>query len=139
MSADEMKCLAQEFRADLDAQLAGDESSEFNLPTREAVAIICRRYLEVLFPIYYLCGEREAPGTLACHHLIEIQTLLAKQICRAVRFECRRSGKPIPTETSSNYAEEIHKNLFAQFPELAHLLATDIQAAYHNDPCRVER
>ena len=32
MSADDMKCLAQEFRADLDAQLAGDERSDFNLP-----------------------------------------------------------------------------------------------------------
>jgi hypothetical protein len=41
-----MKCLAQEFRADLDAQLAGDERSDFNLPRREAVATICRRYLE---------------------------------------------------------------------------------------------
>ena len=34
MGTDDMKCLAQEFRADLDAQLAGEESSEFNLPTR---------------------------------------------------------------------------------------------------------
>ena len=133
MSADDMKCLAQEFRADLDAQLAGDESSEFNLPTREAVATLCRRYLEILFPIYYLCGEREVPGTLACHHLIEIQSLLSNQICRAVRFECRRSGEPIPADLE-HYAEEVHKSLVAQLPELARLLATDIDAAYHNDP-----
>src|SRR5208282_6237483 len=98
MSADDIKCLAQEFRADLDAQLAGDKGSEFNLPSRESVATICRRYLEVLFPIYYLCGEREVPGTRACRHLIEIQTLLSTQICSAVRFECRRSGKPSPAE-----------------------------------------
>ena len=78
MSTNDMKCLAQEFRADLDAQLAGDETSEFNLPRRAAVATLCRRYLEILFPIYFLCGEREVPGTLACHHLIEIQTLLAQ-------------------------------------------------------------
>ncbi len=133
MSADDMKCLAQEFRADLDAQLAGDEHSEFNLPRREVVATICRRYLEVLFPIYFLCGEREVPGTRACHHLIEIQTLLSNQICSAVRFECRRSGKPTPADLE-HYAEEVHKNLFGQLPELARLLATDIEAAYHNDP-----
>ena len=133
MSADDMKCLAQEFRADLDAQLAGDELSEFNLPRREVVATICRRYLEVLFPIYFLCGEREVPGVRACKHLVEIQTLLSTQICSAVRFECRRSGKQTPPDLE-RYAEETHKNLFGQLPELAHLLGTDIGAAYHNDP-----
>lgn len=133
MSADDMKCLAQEFRADLDAQLAGDGLSEFNLPRREAVATICRRYLEVLFPIYFLCGEREVPGAGTFLHLNEIQTLLSSQICSAVRFESRRSGKAAPADLD-HYAEEIHKNLVAQLAELAHLLATDIDAAYHNDP-----
>jgi serine O-acetyltransferase len=128
-----MKCLAQEFRADVDAQLAGDERSDLNLPRREAVATLCRRYLEVLFPLYYLGGEREVPGTRACLPRMEIQSLLSNQICSAVRFECRRSGKPTPTDLE-DYAEEVYKNLFGQFPDLARLLATDIEAAYHNDP-----
>ncbi len=133
MSSDDMKCLAQEFRADLDAQLAGEDRSAFNLPNRAAVATICRRYLEVLFPIYYLCNERETPGMRACQQLVDIRTLLVNQICSAVRFKSSCSGKPAPEELES-YAEEIHKNLFGQFPELAHLLASDIGAAYHNDP-----
>jgi serine O-acetyltransferase len=133
MSADDLKCLAQEFRADLDAQLAGDELSDFNLPRREAVATVCRRYLEVLFPIYFHSIDREVPGARTCHHLIEIQTLLSKQICSAVRFECRRSGKQTPGDLE-HFAEAIHQNLFGQLPELARLLATDIEAAYHNDP-----
>lgn len=133
MSADDMKCLAQEFRADLDSQLAGDERSDFNLPGREAVATICHRYLEVLFPIYFLCGEREVTDTTTWLPLAEIHTLLANQICRAVRFECRRSGKPTPLDLE-HYTEEVQKKLFGQLPELAHLLATDIKAAYHNDP-----
>jgi serine O-acetyltransferase len=133
MIADDMNCLAQEFRADLDAQLAGDGLSEFDLPKREAVATICRRYLEVLFPIYYLCGEHEVPGAGTFLHLKEIQTLLSIQICSAVRFECRRSGKLMPADLE-HYAEEVHKNLIGQLPELARLLASDIEAAYHNDP-----
>ena len=133
MGADDMKCLAQEFRADLDAQLAGDEGSEFNLPRGEAVATICRRYLEVLFPVYFLGGEREAAGAGTVLHPKEIQALLSSQICSAVRFECRRSGKQAPVDLE-HYAEEVHKKLIAQLPELAHLLATDIEAAYHNDP-----
>lgn len=133
MCADEMKCLAQEFRADLDSQLAGEERNGFSLPSREAVGVICRRYLEVIFPIYYLCDDREMPGTSACKQLVDIQTLLEKQICAAVRFEYRRSGKQAPANLE-NYAEDIHKNLFVQFQELAHLLASDIQAAHDNDP-----
>ena len=131
-----MKCLAQEFRADLDAQLAGDERSEFNLPRREAVATICRRYLEVLFPIYFLWSEREVPGTHACRHLIEIQTLLSNQICSAVRFECRRSSKQPPADLE-HYAEEAHKTLFGQLPELARLLgARDCRASGTDVHCR---
>ncbi len=133
MSADEMKCLAQEFRADLEAQVAGDGLSEFNLPRREAVATVCRRYLEVLFPIFYLGGGRAVSGAGTFLHLLEIQALLANQICSAVRFECRRSNKPAPADLE-HYAEEVHKKLIGQLPELAHLLATDIEAAYHNDP-----
>ena len=65
MSADDMKCLAQEFRADLDAQLAGDGAAANSIcPGVRRWRLICRRYLEILFPIYYLCGEREVPGTL---------------------------------------------------------------------------
>jgi serine O-acetyltransferase len=133
MRADDMKCLAREFRADLDAQLAGDETSEFKLPRREAVATLCRRYLEVLFPIYYLAAEGEVAGTRACRYLTEIETLLSNQICSAVRFECRRSDKPTPADLEP-YAGEVHKNLIGQLPEMARLLATDIEAAYHNDP-----
>jgi len=133
MSGDDMKCLAQEFCADLDAQRAGAEQSDRNLPSREAVATICRRYLEVLFPIYYLWSEGGAAGTRTCQQLVEIQTLLSNQICSAVRFESGCSGKSAPAELE-NYAEEIHQKLFGQFPELAHLLAADIKAAYHNDP-----
>ncbi|MGO8792239.1 MAG: serine O-acetyltransferase [Terriglobia bacterium] len=133
MSVNNLKCLAEEFRADLDAQLAGDELSDFNLPRREAVATICRRYLEVLFPIYFRSLDREVPGTPACRHLTEIQRLLSQQICSAVRFECRRSANSTPLDLEQ-FAEQIHTKLLGQLPELARLLATDIEAAYHNDP-----
>jgi len=132
MSSEDMKCLAHQFRKDMDAQLMGDESSEFLLPRRDAVAFVCSRYLEVLFPYYFLPGDPE-PGTPAYFQLMEIQDRLSKQICSAIRFECRRSGKETPDELE-RWAETIEQKLFAQLPELAHLLATDIEAAYHNDP-----
>jgi serine O-acetyltransferase len=87
----------------------------------------------VLFPIYFLHGDGAALGTPAGRHLDEIHSLLSTQICRAVRFECHRSGKPAPAGLE-DCAEAVHKKLFGQLPELAHLLASDIEAAYHNDP-----
>ncbi len=133
MLADDLKCLAREFRADLDAQREGDDQSECRLPRREAVALICRRYLEILFPIYFLSGEREALSARALEHLGKIRSLLIKQICSAVRFDCHRSSKPTPADLT-RYAEDVEQKLFGQLPELARLLATDIGAAYHNDP-----
>jgi serine O-acetyltransferase len=133
MCQDELMLLAEEFRAALDAEPAGDECGDFTLPQREAVATMCRRYLEVLFPIYYLREKRDVQNASIRRRLAEIQSLLSKQICRAVRFECRRSSKQTP-EGLERYAEEIHTKLLGQLPELARVLATDISAAYHNDP-----
>jgi serine O-acetyltransferase len=133
MSVDEMKCLAQEFRVALDAQLAGDSGIEFRLPSRDVVALICHRYLETLFPIHFLSDEGEAPGTPAGIYLREIHSLLAGQICSAVRFDCRRTGKSAPANLE-DCADKVLKNLFGQLSELARLLASDIEAAFHNDP-----
>ena len=62
MSLDEMRLLAQEFRAALEAESAGDDSGPCRLPNRESVATLCRRYLEVLFPLYFHSSERAAKG-----------------------------------------------------------------------------
>jgi len=133
-----MKCLAQEFRAALDAHLAGDDHSEFELPNRETMALICRRYLETLFPIHFLSAGPEALGTQAESYRQENKTLLASQICSAVRFDCRRSGKPAPADLGP-CADEVLKNLFGQLPDLARLLASDLEAAFHNDPAASSR
>jgi serine O-acetyltransferase len=133
MSVDEMKLLAQEFRAALDAESAGYDNGRCRLPNRESVATLCRLYLEILFPLYFLSSDREAPGTRAHPQLMEIQTLLSNLICSAVRFDCRRRGRPVPSDLEG-YAQGVRQNLIEQFPDLARLLASDIEAAFSNDP-----
>ena len=56
-SNDEFACLAKEFRAALESRLAEDASGEYCLPSKDAVAAFCSRYLEVLFPVFYSPGE----------------------------------------------------------------------------------
>ena len=127
MSADDLKCLAQEFRAELEAPPGGEDRSGFRLPSRKAVAVICRRYVEVLFPVYYLAGKD------ACPQIEEIHALLGKQICSAIRFQSVCKGRQ-PAKGLEDYADETYKKLLGQLPELAHLLASDMQAAHDNDP-----
>lgn len=133
MSADDLTGLAQEFRSALDPHASGEECSDFTLPDREAVATLCRLYLKVLFPVYYLDGQRRVLETAAEPLLAEIHDLFCCQLCRAARFESRRSGKAAPGKLEE-YADDIHAQLVEQLPELAQLLATDIVAAYHGDP-----
>jgi len=127
--------LASEFKAALDARLSGAYGCEFQLPSREAVAQICRRYLGLLFPVFYQGQgaklEGGASGTR--RYLVEIETLLREQLCSAMRFDRRCRGDQPPTDIE-NRAQELIAHLFGQLPELARLLASDIEAAFRNDP-----
>jgi len=140
MDDQRLESLAGEFKSALDAQLAGDYGCEFQLPSREAARQICRRYLELLFPVFYQtqgadarCAAAEAP-----HYLAEIETVLREQLCSAIRFDQRcqsvRSAAGIEER-----AQELTDHLFGQLPELARLLASDIEAAFWNDPAAASR
>ncbi len=131
MNTDDMKHLALEFHEELGSPGGGEQGRV--LPNRKALGVICRRYLEILFPVYYRSEEGAEAAAHASRHIEEIHNLLAKQICAAVRLEYRRSGKQAPANLES-HAQEICRHLFAQFPELAQLMASDIQAAHDNDP-----
>ena len=135
MDEERLANLASEFRTALDAQLAGEDGNEFKLPSPEAVAQICRRYLGLLFPVFY-SGQgagAKAPGADARFYLVEVETLLTEQICRAVRFEARRRGAEIPGDLE-DCAQAQLEALLRQLPELSRLLASDIDAAFNNDP-----
>jgi serine O-acetyltransferase len=140
MDVEQLKNLAGEFKLALDAELAGEDRSEFKLPSREAVALVCHRYLAVLFPVFFN-GRRLELGTLDSSprwYLKEVETLLAEQMCRAIRFDLRRLGKPLPTNIEDCAGKQLEA-LFDQLPELSRLLASDIDAAFQNDPAAPSR
>jgi serine O-acetyltransferase len=127
--------LAREFRVALDAQLAGEDGNEFKLPSREAVAQICRRYLGLLYPVFYggKGAGAEPRRSDVRLYLVELETLLAEQLCRAIRFDARRRGEDLPKDVE-DCAHEHLEALVSQLPELSRLLASDIDAAFGNDP-----
>jgi len=135
MDLERLRNLASEFRLSLDAELAGDDSGQFRLPSRDVVAMICRRYLDLLFPVFFHpkgSGRKALDGDFKLY-LGEIETLLAEQMCRAIRFDLRRRGQPLPANLADCAGEQL-RALFGQIPELSGLLASDIEAAFHNDP-----
>ena len=135
MDEERLANLASEFRTALDAQLAGEDSNEFKLPNPEVVAQICRRYLGLLFPVFYNGkgngAKRSGAGSRL--YLVEVETLLTEQICAAVRFEARRRGSELPGNIEDCAREQLEA-LVSQLPELSRLLASDIDAAFNNDP-----
>ena len=135
MDYNEIKILASEFKAALDAQLAGEDREEFMLPNRAAVEVICRRYLDVLLPVFFNGGHAPLDVLDASSrvYLREVETLLREQMCRAVRFDMRRRGEPLPADLEDCAGKHIAE-LFRQLPELSRVLASDIEAAFHNDP-----
>jgi serine O-acetyltransferase len=123
--------LAKEFRCALEERLAGDSSDQYRLASKEGVSEFCRRYLEGLFPLYYT-PERPAEPLLG-QFVEELEARLAEQIARAMRFDCSCRGNKVPPDLKRS-AEQTVMNVRNQLPHLAHLLATDLQAALKNDP-----
>jgi len=128
---EELRCLAKEFRGALEARLAGDAKVEYRLPSKKEVETFCRQYLEALFPLYYERGEPEGPQAAAFLGRLEVE--LAEQIVRAIRFDCSCRGKKPPAEIVPK-AKGLVGLIRARMKDLAHLLATDLEAALSNDP-----
>ena len=127
----ELGCLANEFRCALETRLSGDVTGEYLLASKDEVGEFCRRYLEALFPLYYPPAAPQSP--LLAHFLEDLDSRLAALIVRATRFDCSCRGKAVPKDLAV-YAEETAGAIRARLPQLAHLLATDLQAALKNDP-----
>ena len=127
----ELESLAKEFRCALEGRLSGDSNDQYRLASKDGVNEFCRRYLEGLFPLYYVPVPPVDP--LVAHFLEDLESRLGEQVVRAMRFDCSCRGKKVPRDVGRS-AEEIVAAIHGRLPELAHLLATDLQAALKNDP-----
>jgi serine O-acetyltransferase len=127
----ELGSLAMEFRCALEARLSGDTNDQYRLAGKDGVNEFCRRYLEALFPLYYASAQTLDP--MLAHFVEELESRLREQIVRAMHFDCTSRGKKAPEDVQQT-AEGVVKAISSRLPPLAHLLATDLQAALKNDP-----
>jgi serine O-acetyltransferase len=127
----ELGSLAKQFRCALEARLSGDTHDRYRLASKDGVNEFCRRYLEGLFPLYYEPQPHLEPQL--AHFVEDLEARLAEQIVRAMHFDSSCRGKESPRNIGKS-AEEIVVTVRGRLLELAHLLATDLQAALKNDP-----
>ncbi len=127
----ELGSLAEEFRCALEARLSGDTNDHYRLAGKDGVNEFCRRYLEALFPLYYAPTQTWQP--MLAHFVEDLESRLREQVVRAMHFDYSCQGKQAPGNVEQS-ADGIVQVIWNRLPHLAHLLATDLQAALKNDP-----
>lgn len=134
MDFETLNRLAAILKSNLEAQLAEDASGRSKLPSRAVIEKICHHYVDTLFALFHYSGNGNPHfvRSQVSVYLKDIKALLVKQICHAVRLESHTRGKPLPQ--GADEAREQVEALFEQVPEAARLLASDIDAAFSNDP-----
>ena len=127
-----MNMLSLTFGKALEASLRrGDKS--FELPSRRAVAEICRRYTRGLFPLFYHSDRGSNFPRQARVYLKDIEKLLTDQICRATHLQHHCQGLRVSPGLRKTARERVDQAL-ESLPELARLLASDVDAAFCSDP-----
>jgi serine O-acetyltransferase len=126
--------IVQQIVETCDALPAIDHLGGTQLPQSEAAVHIIEVAREIFFPGYY--GDRScARDNLAYHigdRLHELYLVLAEQVYRSVRLECRREGAECPHCRS--LAEANAQQVLRCIPEIRRLLELDVKAAYDGDP-----
>jgi serine O-acetyltransferase len=132
MDLQKMNTLSLTFGKALEASLrSGDKS--FELPSRRDVAEICRRYTKGLFPLFYHSDRGSNFPSQARLYLKDIEKLLTDHVCRATRLQCHCQGRRVPPGIKKTARERVDQAL-ESLPELARLLASDVDAAFCSDP-----
>ncbi len=103
-----------------------------NLPSKKAIARICERLLQILFPGYHddePLPSAEVPSLTASRILV-VAGQLHREMCKSIRA-CEM-GKQV-----EGSAEEMVTWFLEQLPSVREILKTDVQAAYEGDPAAV--
>jgi serine O-acetyltransferase len=132
MDVEKLKRLVGVFQDCLDKRVADDDGCGARIPSRGAIAKICNRYVQTLCALFQCStgGGQEAEERVR-FHLREVQALLFEQVCYATRVQAITRGE------ADADIEEVRQKIeaaFEQIPDVARLLASDVDAAFSNDP-----
>ena len=111
------------------------------LPDRQSVGNLCRRLLMLLFPGCFspleaesVVGDRIATTR---HHLAQLEEQLIELAGRAQAHVAQRGGRDANAAFAT--ARDCVRELLSELPGVSGLLATDVDAAFCNDPAAPDR
>jgi serine O-acetyltransferase len=111
------------------------------LPDRQSVGNLCHRLLTVLFPGCFSPAEAEGAAAgrsdAVRHHLGRLEEQLVDLAGRAQAHVAQRAGRD--SEAAYTAARDCVRTLLGELPAVAGLLATDVDAAFCNDPAAPDR
>ncbi len=134
MDFEKLNRLAEVFKDDLD-HVTADDPRHSRLPSRAVIEKVCGRYARTLFALFQYSreGDQLFEVEKVRFYLQEIRVLLFEQICHGERLR-RRMQDELADSTLDSKVKERVEAVFSQVPELARLLASDVTAAFENDP-----
>ena len=106
-----------------------------NLPNRQEVIEITRELISLLFPGFF-GGEKLTSDNLRDITGLRTRNIferLSEQICRSLKYACRRAGECEFTQCDDN-SKRCAAWLLDKIPELRATLQSDVEAAYKGDP-----
>jgi len=104
------------------------------IPSRQEVTLLIDLALELIYPGFF--GHKEVDWGILPYHVGQIVndlfTRLSLQVSRAIRHECRRSGKLCShcLDTGQKHALDFLQKI----PETRRTIAKDVLAAFKGDP-----
>ncbi|MDA3960593.1 MAG: serine O-acetyltransferase [Planctomycetota bacterium] len=111
-----------------------------HLPDRASVGEVCRRLLSLLFPGFFskshlYCGHVD---TFTRQMLLEGEDLLRDLVTGARRFHAASQCKALSETLEADVTEQLAA-FFERLPVVAARVATDVDAAFDNDPAAQTR
>lgn len=111
-----------------------NNSAASGIPDRASIAQLCDLMLHVVFPGFFAGHQQVQSHWVALRRLVaDLEDDLHRQLQRAYRFQARCQG----ISSEEDFLERIDSvtaAFLAQLPGVRNLLASDVQAAYDNDP-----
>ena len=121
--------LEESYSDRIGVNLTGEEM----IPRRDEIIAVTEKLLEIIFPGYQ--RNFEGAGTAAL--LIDIQSELSNQICRAMRRRekstCKCASCSASCSDNGDCGHAVYK-LLEQLPEIREITKLDVAAAFAGDP-----
>ncbi len=110
------------------------------LPDRRTITTICDIALSLFFPGFFDSTPLTTDyiDTWTKQQIITLEQTLCEQVCRSTRYTMKKAGDKIDGDIQAISRERL-QSFLDHLPAIAELVASDVEAAFQNDPAACSR